>query len=118
MKILVEKNTNKLIHITPTTRTVENGIEVQRPNGQPVVYPNPSNYDIYEVASIPIDIIPQKYLYDAATGAFNLNPSYVKPINTEQDLREQIEKNATMETLLNEIVMNPGIANLLEGGAA
>lgn len=74
--ILVDKNTKVVIDIVNSAQVVENGILVQKPNGDVLVYGMKDDLDIIDVTA-PDGVEAQKYKY--TNGAFEVNPDYIAP---------------------------------------
>lgn len=101
MKLLLNKD-NTIVNIAEEITEIEQGYFCNN-----CIYPyNIDNFSVVEVAEIPSEVKPAKYMY--VNGEFKLNPNYVEPINPEQEIRQLKEKIQTLQQALDDLILNGG----------
>lgn len=61
-----------------------------------------NNFGSYEVVNVPTDFLSYKYRHSKEKG-FYLNPNYVEPINTEEEVRRLTNENIDLKAQLEKV---------------
>jgi hypothetical protein len=88
MKVITKTINSRIIHIGDTAEEKPNGIYVGE-----FVLADADKLIIYEVETVPDEVVAEKYCYNEEDG-FYLNNEYIEPIDYEtrvSNLEEQIE---------------------------
>lgn len=98
---LILDDLKKIVHISKMAEKVKkNDIDYIKVNSNNAILD--VGYEIVEVEEIPIEIIPEKYMY--IDGEYSLNPGWVNP-NANEEYEQRIsalqEANATLEDAVN-----------------